>query len=80
MTNPSALAISVALVGLVAVEVVDTNSPGNVAKFLVPDVIFGVGVLAEVGNAVRRQGGINVFVVSDHEVARPAGRPRRSGI
>jgi alcohol dehydrogenase len=40
-----------------------------VAKFLVPDVIFGVGALAEVGHAVRRQGGANVFVVSDHGVA-----------
>jgi alcohol dehydrogenase len=51
------------------VEVVSTNSPSNVAKFLVPDVIFGVGVLAEVGDAVCRQGGINVFVVSDPGVA-----------
>jgi alcohol dehydrogenase len=51
------------------VEVVVTNSPGSVAKFLVPDVIFGVGVLAEVGNAVRRQGGANVLVVSDRGVA-----------
>jgi alcohol dehydrogenase len=51
------------------VEVVGTNSPSHVAKFLVPEVIFGVGVLAEVGHAVRRQGGVNVFVVSDHGVA-----------
>jgi alcohol dehydrogenase class IV len=51
------------------VEVVPANSPSNVAKFLVPDVIFGVGVLAEVGDAVRRQGGVNVFVVSDPGVA-----------
>jgi alcohol dehydrogenase class IV len=36
-----------------------------VAKFLVPDVIFGAGVLAEVGQAVKRQGGTRVFVVSD---------------
>ena len=50
-------------------EVVGTNSPSHVAKFLVPEVIFGVGVLAEVGHAVRRQGGVNVFVVSDHGVA-----------
>ncbi|HUY51525.1 MAG TPA: iron-containing alcohol dehydrogenase [Streptosporangiaceae bacterium] len=34
-------------------------------KFLVPDVIFGVGVLSEVGQAVKRQGGAHVFVVSD---------------
>jgi alcohol dehydrogenase len=45
------------------------SSPSNVAKFLVPDVIFGVGVLAEVGDAVRRQGGVSVFVVSDPGVA-----------
>jgi alcohol dehydrogenase len=32
-------------------------------------VIFGVGVLSEVGHAVRRQGGVNAFVVSDHGVA-----------
>lgn len=51
------------------VEVVGTNSPGNVAKFLVPDVIFGVGVLADVGRAVRGQGGAKVFVVSDPMVA-----------
>lgn len=51
------------------VEVVSTSAPSNVAKFLVPEVIFGVGVLAEVGDAVRRQGGVNVFVVSDRGVA-----------
>jgi alcohol dehydrogenase len=41
------------------------TTPARVAKFLVPDIIFGVGVLAEVGDAVRRQGGVHVFVVSD---------------
>jgi alcohol dehydrogenase len=41
----------------------------RVTKFLVPDVIFGVGVLAEVGQAVKRQGGTRVFVVSDPGVA-----------
>jgi alcohol dehydrogenase len=46
-------------------EVVSTNSPSTVAKFLVPDVIFGTGVLSEVGQAVRRQGGVHVLVVSD---------------
>jgi alcohol dehydrogenase len=40
-----------------------------VTKFLVPDVIFGVGALAEVGQAVKRQGGTRVFVVSDPGVA-----------
>src|SRR5579883_673457 len=43
--------------------------PARVTKFLVPDVIFGVGVLAEVGQAVKRQGGNRVFVVSDPGVA-----------
>ena len=62
------------------VEVVSTNSPNPVAKFLVPDVIFGVGVLSEVGHAVRRQGGVHVLVVSDPGWPRPAGRPRRSVI
>ena len=38
-------------------------------KFLVPDVIFGVGVLAQVGRVVRRHGGVRVFVVSDPGVA-----------
>jgi len=40
-------------------------APARVAKFLVPDIIFGVGVLSEVGQAARRQGGVHVFVVSD---------------
>ena len=67
-------------------EVVSTNSPSNVAKFLVPDVIFGVGVLAEVGDAVRRQGGVNVFVVSDRGVAEAGwtaealGHLKRAGV
>jgi 1,3-propanediol dehydrogenase len=56
------------------VEVVGTHSPSAetppaVAKFLVPDVIFGVGVLAEVGQAARRQGAARVLVVSDPGVA-----------
>ena len=49
-------------------EVVGTNSPRAVAKFLVPDVIFGVGVLSEVGQAARRQGAAHVLVVSDQGV------------
>jgi alcohol dehydrogenase class IV len=44
------------------------NTPHAVAKFLVPDVIFGVGVLSEVGQAARRQGAVHVLVVSDPEV------------
>ena len=48
-----------------------TSSPGTarVTKFLVPDVIFGVGVLSQVGHAVKGQGGVRVFVVSDPGVA-----------
>jgi alcohol dehydrogenase len=49
--------------------VIGTNSPHAVAKFLVPDVIFGVGVLSEVGQAARRQGAVHVLVVSDREVS-----------
>lgn len=49
-------------------EVIGTNSPHAVAKFLVPDVIFGVGVLSEVGQAARRQGAVHVLVVSDRQV------------
>jgi alcohol dehydrogenase class IV len=44
------------------------NAPHAIAKFLVPDVIFGVGVLSEVGQAARRQGAVHVLVVSDREV------------
>jgi alcohol dehydrogenase len=51
------------------VEVVGTNLPHPVAKFLVPDVIFGIGVLPEVGQAARRQGAVHVLVVSDKGVA-----------
>ena len=47
---------------------IGTNSPRAVAKFLVPDVIFGVGVLSEVGQAARRQGASHVLVVSDRGV------------
>lgn len=49
-------------------EVVSTNA-SLVAKFLVPDVIFGAGVLSQVGQAARRQGGVHVLVVSDPGVA-----------
>jgi alcohol dehydrogenase class IV len=48
--------------------VIGTNSPRAVAKFLVPDVIFGVGVLSEVGQAALRQGAAHVLVVSDRRV------------
>jgi alcohol dehydrogenase len=53
------------LAGRTACQEVMVTTPARVAKFLVPDIIFGVGVLPEVGDAVRRQGGIHVFVVSD---------------
>jgi alcohol dehydrogenase len=36
-----------------------------VRKFVVPEIIFGRGALAEVGTAVGRLGGRRVFVVSD---------------
>ena len=49
-------------------EVVSTNS-SMTAKFLVPDVIFGPGVLSQVGQVARHQGGIHVLVVSDPGVA-----------
>jgi alcohol dehydrogenase len=38
---------------------------GRVSKFLIPEVIFGVGTLAEVGGAVRRVGGVRPMLVSD---------------
>ncbi len=37
----------------------------GVRKFLVPEVVTGVGALAEVGDAARRLGGRRVLVVSD---------------
>src|ERR1700751_3440177 len=49
-------------------EVVSTSA-SMVAKFLVPDVIFGRGVLSQVGQAARRQGGVHVLVVRDPGVA-----------
>lgn len=38
---------------------------GRVSKFVIPDVIFGIGTLAEVGGAVRRVGGHRPMLVSD---------------
>ena len=38
---------------------------GRVSKFLIPEVIFGVGTLVEVGGAVRRVGGRRPMLVSD---------------
>ena len=37
----------------------------RVSKFLIPEVIFGIGTLAEVGGAVRRVGGRRPMLVSD---------------
>lgn len=38
---------------------------GRASKFLIPEVIFGVGTLAEVGGVVRRIGGTRPLLVSD---------------
>jgi alcohol dehydrogenase class IV len=38
---------------------------GRVSKFVIPEVIFGVGTLSEVGRAVRRVGGRRPMLVSD---------------
>jgi alcohol dehydrogenase len=38
---------------------------GRVSKFVIPEVIFGVGTLAEVGGAVRRVGGHRPMLISD---------------
>ena len=38
---------------------------GRVSKFVIPEVIFGVGTLAEIGGAVRRVGGRRPMLVSD---------------
>ncbi|HZE05535.1 MAG TPA: iron-containing alcohol dehydrogenase, partial [Solirubrobacteraceae bacterium] len=38
---------------------------GPVSKFVIPEVIFGIGTLAEVGGAVRRVGGRRPLLVSD---------------
>lgn len=34
-------------------------------KYLVPEVIFGVGTVGEVGNVLRRKGGCRPFIVTD---------------
>ncbi len=41
-----------------------SNRP-RLRKFLVPEVVFGVGTLGEVGSAVRRLGGARPFLVTD---------------
>lgn len=40
-------------------------NPARLEKFLIPESIFGVGSMAEVGDAVRRAGGTRALVVSD---------------
>jgi 1,3-propanediol dehydrogenase len=42
-----------------------TGARGRVSKFVIPEVIFGIGTLAEVGGAVRRVGGHRPMLVSD---------------
>jgi alcohol dehydrogenase len=37
----------------------------RVSKFVIPEVIFGIGTLAEVGGAVRRVGGHRPMLISD---------------
>ena len=55
---------------------------GRVSKFVIPEVIFGIGTLAEVGGAVRRVGGRRPMLVSDpgrarRRLGRPCGAPPR---
>jgi len=40
----------------------------RVSKYLIPEVIFGVGTLSEVGGAIRRVGGRHPMLVSDSGV------------
>lgn len=42
-----------------------SGARGRVSKFVIPEVIFGIGTLAEVGGAVRRVGGHRPMLVSD---------------
>jgi alcohol dehydrogenase len=53
--------------GHAAVPSVPASSPPRlrVSKFLIPEVIFGVGTLTEVGGAIRRVGGRRPMLVSD---------------
>jgi alcohol dehydrogenase len=45
-----------------------TQAHSRVAKFVVPEIVFGEGTLAEVGHAARRVGGCHVLVVTDPQV------------
>jgi alcohol dehydrogenase len=54
---------------LTSIRGATTSAPApprhRVSKFLIPEVIFGIGTLAEVGGAVRRVGGRRPMLVSD---------------
>lgn len=47
------------------VRSVPPGTRGRVSKFVIPEVIFGIGTLAEVGGAVRRVGGHRPMLISD---------------
>jgi alcohol dehydrogenase class IV len=49
----------------VAAAELETSVRRPVSKFLIPEVIFGVGTLGEVGGAVRRVGGMRPLLISD---------------
>lgn len=42
--------------------------PSGVAKYLVPEIVFGAGVLDEVGHAARRLGAVRPLLVTDDGV------------
>ena len=42
-----------------------TAWPSGVAKYLVPEIVFGAGVLAEIGHAARRLGAVRPLLVTD---------------
>ena len=39
--------------------------PGGVSKYLVPEIVFGPGVLSQVGHAARRLGAVRPLLVTD---------------
>lgn len=47
----------------------DKGGEAMIEKFLIPEVIFGLGVLKQVGMAVKRLAGTRVFLVSDQGLA-----------
>ncbi len=64
---PTGLAGSISEAAPVSSETVPATRSvrGRVSKFVIPEVIFGIGTLAEVGGAVRRVGGRRPMLVSD---------------